>query len=164
MKNIFIILILLSFSNYFAQRNGYVSGDANVNLIVPLSVKAGSGDLDFGEIIVTGSAFTEKIEPFSGKQFIVIGHPGRNITIRFNSVELTNYQWASLNGRKYGMLTFMPKVITKNSQSVTDGSTFTLIKNGLVGELQLYVGGEIAINPKQQIGNYEGLFILSVAY
>ena len=154
----------MCFSNFFAQQTGYVSGEASVNLIVPLSVQAGEGDLDFGEIIVTGSAFTEKIEPFSGKKFTVVGHPGRNVTIRFNSVELTNYQLASHNDGKFGTLTFIPEVITENSQTVTDGTTFPLLKSGLVGKLQLYVGGSIPIDPKQQIGNYEGLFVLSVAY
>jgi hypothetical protein len=164
MKKIFIIFIIFICTKNFAQQPGYISGEASVNLIVPLSVQAGSGDLDFGEIIVTGSAFTEKIEPFSGKQFIVIGHPGRNVTIRFNAVELKNYSWASLNGGKLAKLTFIPKVITKNSQSLTDGSSFKLLKSGLVGELQVFVGGEISISSKQPIGQYEGLFILSVTY
>ncbi|MBK7107215.1 MAG: DUF4402 domain-containing protein [Ignavibacteriae bacterium] len=164
MKKIFIVFTLISLTSLFAQQTGYISGNASANLIQPLSIEAGSGDLDFGEIIVSGSSFIEKIEPNFGKQFIVTGHPGKNITVRFSSVELTNYDWASNFGGNFGTLIFTPNVETKNSQKILDGNTLPLAQNGLIGELQIFVGGEIYINPKQEIGDYVGLFVLSVTY
>ena len=164
MRKIFIIIITIFASNIFAQQPGYISGEASVNLVVPLSVKSGAGDLDFGDILVTNSSFTETISPKKGKEFLVVGQPGRNVTIRFNSVELTNYQWASLNNGEMGQLKFIPNVVLQNSKKVIDGSAFPLNKKGLIGELILQVGGAITVNPKQPIGNYEGLFVLSVTY
>jgi len=41
---------------------------------------------------VKGTPIAEKIEPFSEKDITVIGHPGRNISIQFNSVEFRNYK------------------------------------------------------------------------
>ncbi|MBK8947014.1 MAG: DUF4402 domain-containing protein [Ignavibacteriae bacterium] len=164
MKKLFIVIIILLTKSFFAQQSGYISGNATANLIQPLSIKSGSGELDFGEIILTGSTFTERIKPNLGKQFIVTGHPGKNVTIRFSSVQLTNYEWVSKYGGKLGTLTFIPTLEAKNAKQIFDGISLPLIQNGLIGELQIYVGGEITINPKQEIGDYVGLFILSVTY
>lgn len=165
MKKIFIVLFsFISVTAINAQQAGYISGSASANLILPLSVEAKSGDLDFGNIIVSGSNYLAKILPTMGKQFIVTGHPGRNITVRFNSVELTNYEWASKYNGKLDKLTFIPKVELKNTQQISDGTNIPLVKNGQKGELQIFVGGEINIKPKQEVGDYIGLFILSVTY
>ncbi len=164
MKKLFIVITFFFITSLFAQQTGYISGNATANLIQPLSIKSGVGDLDFGEILVSGSSFVEKIEPSFGKQFIVTGHSGKNVTVRFSSVELTNYEWASKFGGKLSTLTFTPNVISKNSLTILDGNSLPLVQNGLIGELQIYVGGEIRISPKQEIGDYVGLFVLSVTY
>ena len=161
---IIVILSLVNFVVVYSQQTGYISGNASANLIQPLSIEAKSGDLDFGNIIVTESNYSAKIEPKLGKLFVVTGHPGKNITVRFNSVELTNYEWASKYNGKLDRLTFIPKVELKSTQQISDGTNIPLIKNGQKGELQIFVGGEINIKPKQEVGDYTGLFILSVTY
>ncbi len=164
MIKLIIILIAICSSQLLAQQSSYISGEASVNLVVPLSIKASGGDLDFGDIFVSNSTFTEKILPKDGKEFTIVGQPKRLVTVRFNSVELTNYQWASINKAKLGKLNFIPIVNTKNSKEVLDGNNIELSKKGLVGEVVLLVGGSITIPPNQVVGNYEGLFILSVTY
>jgi len=155
-------LIYFQFTSYAQQ--GYISGSSSVNLIMPLSIKAGNGDLDFGEIFVTGAQSIEKINPKNGKEFIVIGNPGRHVSVVFGNVELNNYQWASIFGGELSILNFSPQVITQNLSIVTSGENLVLLQNGLIGEVKLFVGGSITIQPNQPIGDYEGLFVLSVSY
>ncbi len=160
-----IILFSLIITGFpIAQQTGYTSGSASVNLILPLSITAGNGDLDFGEIFVTSTGSLETIEPFSGKEFIVRGNPGRTISVMFDKVELNNYQWVSTSGGEISTLTFIPNVIEENSTTIQSGDNLTLRQNGLIGEVKLYVGGSIYIQPSQPIGDYEGLFVLSVSY
>lgn len=69
-KVIYIVIIVFISKFSFAQSNGYTTANASVNLIMPLSIEAGSGDLDFGEIILTGSELSEKLNPKNGQEFL----------------------------------------------------------------------------------------------
>ncbi|MCB9220094.1 MAG: DUF4402 domain-containing protein [Ignavibacteriales bacterium] len=156
---------MLIFQISHAQSTGYVAGGASANLITPLSIEAGSGDLDFGDILVSGKASKETIQPKSGKEFIVKGQPNRNISIAFNNVELNNYLWVSNNSGKSGTLKFTPNVVLKNkTKALKSGDNLILQPNGLIGEIKLNVGGSISISPNQPVGDYEGTFTVSVSY
>lgn len=163
-KILFIILLSLPSYNLFSQVNSSASGQATANLIVPLSIESGVGDLDFGEIILTGLPITETISPPNGKEFIVTGQKGRMVTIMFTDVKLNNSQW--LNNKKlvYGELEFKPNMITEEGAIVASGKSILLKPNNLIGEIKLYVGGSINIEATQSVGDYEGLFAISVAY
>ena len=150
--------------NIFAQQTGYQSGTASANLIVPLSIEAGKGDLDFGDIIVINSSFREEINPSRGKEFIVKGQANRNISIVFNDVLLNNHLWVSNNSGQSGTLPFTPEVELKNSIKVKSGDNIILEPNGLIGEIKINVGGSIDIQANQPLGDYEGLFVISVSY
>lgn len=164
------LLLLITFSCLFnlnelnAQNNGYSTSSASANLVLPLSIEAGNGDLDFGEIILTGSSFQKTIIPKNGKEFIITGQPRRAVTVIFDNVELNNLAWLSKNHGKAGNLIFYPNLLLDNSVQVNSGGNLTLRLNGLAGEIKLNVGGSIKINSEQPIGNYEGLFIISVTY
>jgi Domain of unknown function (DUF4402) len=160
---IFGFLIIVQ-QNIFAQQTGYQSGSASANLIVPLSIEAGKGNLDFGDIIVGSSSFKEKIKPRSGKEFIVKGQANRNISVVFNNVLLNNHLWVSNNNGQSGTLPFTPKVILQNSKKVKSGDNIILEPNGLIGEIKFNVGGSIDIQANQPLGDYEGLFVISVSY
>lgn len=162
-KQLFVFLFCIS-QLLIAQQPGYQSGTATVNLIMPLSIEAGNGDLDFGAIIYTGSPSTEVITPQNGKTFIVKGHIGRNISVVFNDVELTNYQWASNNSSELGTLRFIPEVMVENSSIISSGENLILQPQGLIGELKLNVGGSINLDANQPFGDYKGLFVISVSY
>ena len=120
--------------------------------------------MDFGEIILTGLPITETIFPHNGKEFIVTGQKGRMVTIMFNDVKLNNSQW--LNNKKlvYGELNFIPSMLTEEGEIVASGKSILLKPNNLIGEIKLYVGGSINIEATQSVGDYEGLFAISVAY
>lgn len=158
------VLYFLSVVSLFAQSPGYQSGSASANLIMPLSVESGAGDLDFGDILVSGSGSRETISPMNGKEFIVKGELKRNISVVFNDVELTNHLWLSKNNGVSGSLTFLPQVTLSNSANIKSGDTVILEPNGLIGETVLHVGGAIDIKPNQPVGDYEGIFVISVSY
>ncbi len=161
-KLIFIFSVSFSVSLYAQFTN--VTGKAFVNLIAPLSITAVSGDLDFGEIILTGSAQTKKIPPRAGELFLITGHPSKYVTISFNNVQLDNYQWALATGGKTGKMIFKPKVILNNGKVIKSGDSEKLIKNGGLGKLNVWVGGKIRIKRNQPQGDYIGLFVISVSY
>lgn len=160
---ILFILILLS-SLIYGQENGYQAGSASVNLMMPLSIESGAGDLDFGDFLVTSSTSKETIQPKNGKEFIVKGEAKRNISVIFNDVELTNLVWLSGNNGSPGSLTFIPNVILENNKKVKSGDNVVLNQVGLIGEIRIMVGGSITIRKNQPVGEYEGLFVISVTY
>jgi len=167
MKKLFLIsLIILSATPAIFSQTVFESqnAEAYANLIVALSVTPTSGDLDFGEIILTGSPYSPAIGPKSGKLFVVNGHPARNITVTFNDIILDNNLWVAATGGAPGLLTFTPDVELDDATNVTSGSSHTLVLTGGVGEILFWVGGSISIAGTQAHGDYLGLFTLDVSY
>ncbi len=163
-KLFYLIIIIFSSGINYSQTTSFVSADASANLIYPISLKAGTGDLDFGEIILTGLPINEVRKPKDGKEFIIQGQKGRSVIVYFSNVVLNNYESASELNSKFGRLRFLPNVITDNNRKLQSGDSIILKANGAIGERKIYVGGKIKIRAKQPIGNYRGLFVISVAY
>jgi len=162
---LFFVLIVISFSTIFSQsisRNS--SSSAFANLIVPLSISSTFGSLDYGEIILTKTKFQRNIPPQSGKLFVINGHPGRGVTIMFNSITLSNTGVSSSPIGNITTIPFSPKVVQENNSNVKNGQTINLVNNGKAGELKLWVGGIISIEPNQASGLYSGNFTITVSY
>lgn len=163
-KQILLISILIFTTGFlYSQKTSSVSAEATANLIYPISLKAGAGDLDFGEIILTGLPIIESIKPRRGKEFIIQGQKGRSVTVYYKKVLLNNYEWALKFNGKFGRLVFYPNVVLGNNK-FHNGNNVLLKTVGSIGETRIYVGGKIKIRATQPIGNYRGLFIISVAY
>lgn len=162
LKSIFIILIILT-STAISQ---VTSTDAvvTVNMLSPLAITAGAGNLDFGEIVMAGSPVTKTIQPVDGKAFNITGQPNLHITITYNSVTLTNSQWVSLYGGTIGSFTFTPNVQTSDFKKVRSGKQYKLSNKGTIGTLDLIVGGTINVAANQPQGDYTGLFTITVSY
>lgn len=164
MKKI-ILIIILSYSLINAQsvsRNS--SSGAFANLIVPLSIWASYGSLDFGEIILTKTQFQKSISPLSGQLFVISGHPGRGVYINFSNITISN---TSIYSAPLGTVTtipFAPQVVQENGSPVKNGQMIPLFNKGNIGELKLWVGGTIQIEPNQSSGLYSGLFTITVSY
>ena len=165
-KLLFILLIILSATPAIFSQTVFASqnAEAYANLIVPLSITPTSGDLDFGEIILTGSPYSPAIRPTSGKLFVVNGHPARTINVTFNDIILDNNLWVAATGGVPGLLTFTPDVELDDGTNVISGDSHMLVLNGGVGELLFWVGGSISIAGNQSHGDYLGLFTLDVSY
>ncbi len=158
------IFILIIPYVLFGQTTAYQSGTASANLIMPLSIEAGNGDLDFGDILVTNSTRQETIRPENGKEFVVRGQANRNVTVVFSKIKLDNFKWVSNHSGESSTLTFTPEVLQKNSQKVKSGDNLILKPEGLIGEIKFNVGGSIKVKSNQPEGDYDGLFIISVSY
>lgn len=159
-----IIIIFFIYINILAQTSAYQSAEATANLIMPLSIEAVDGSLDFGEIVITNSPRTMYLAPEVGKKFIVKGDVNRSVVVTYNDVQLNNNLWVSNFGGINGNLTFIPEVKLKNLRILQSGSTIFLDKVGFIGKTEINVGGTIEVPSNQPVGNYTGSFIITITY
>ena len=148
-----------SFSQPVSQSAG-----ASIFLLSPISITPSSGDLDYGEMILTGSPFTEIKTPAGGKLFIVNGTATRSVSITFSSINIDNWVWVITYGGTNGQITFTPDVELDDGTNVTSGDLFPLPNVLGVGELKVWVGGSLDIAAAQPIGDYTGQFTITVSY
>ena len=160
-----LFIFLIPLTNIFSQKeSASQNASAMVYLVVPLSITATTGDLDFGEIILINSATTETLSPSNGKLFVVSGHPNRDVTFTFIPANMDNTLWVASNGGSVGNLQFIPDIELDSGTKVINGETHTLLVSNGIGELDVWVGGSIDIASDQEHGDYTGLFTLSVTY
>ncbi len=167
-----LLLIFFGVTNVlFAQSSANASANVTASLAKGLSISNFTGDLAFGEIILTGSAQTPTILPGSGVRFDVIGHPTKFVTITFAGINLTNNAWVSTYGGTNGTLAFTPNVQHTGSSisytgnvSVTSGNTVPLVNVTGDGLLYLWLGGSLAVGASQPQGDYTGSFTMTVTY
>jgi hypothetical protein len=167
MKKIILIVSFLLFliSNNLAQTVfSSQNASASAYLVVPLSITATIGDLDFGSILLSNSTIKVDIEPREGKLFIVSGHPTREVTFTFDDVTMDNTNWAASNGGLVDYLTFSPSVELESGGKIKSGKSKNLILDGSIGKLNVWVGGNIKISSRQEVGDYIGKFTLNVNY
>lgn len=163
-KLIFSFLFLLLSTSFAQTVFSSQNASASAYLVVPLSITASMGDLDFGNIFLTNSALKVDITPQNGKLFIVNGHPGRDVTFTFENVVMDNASWAASVAGVVDNLTFIPKVELDDGSKIRSGKSKKLVLNGSVGELNVWVGGKIKISAGQEEGDYIGRFTLNVNY
>lgn len=166
-----LILLLFIYTEISVAQIYTSSASASVNMIKPISIISLKNEINFGEIILTGSAFARTLSPSSGAVFKIEGHPNRNVIISFNSTNLSNAQWVSQNGGTVGTLIYVPDVVHTSSSSsyqnpfpVTSGSSYILVNSGGIGVLYLWIGGRIDVNANQPIGDYQGTINITVSY
>lgn len=167
-----VVIVLLGLSTtLFAQSSANASATVTASLKKGLSISNFTGDLAFGEIILTGSAQAPTVAPGSGVRFDVTGHPNIDVTVTFSGLNLTNNAWVTLNGGTNGTLAFTPTVHhTGNSSTyaagtvVTSGNAVTLVNTAGEGRLYLWLGGSLAVGASQPHGDYTGSFTMNVAY
>ncbi len=163
MKKLVIALSIFVFSSLvttsYAQSSASDNVQVTANILAGLSIQHISGNLDFGNIVVTGSPQNPSKTPDNGAVFEVTGNNNTAVTVTFNNVTLTN--------GATGSMTFTPSVehTTVNTYtsptSVTSGNQITLTATG---KGWLWVGGSLAVAANQETGSYSGTFTISVAY
>jgi hypothetical protein len=169
---LFVVLIFLALStSLFAQNSASATANVLAQLKRGLALSNLDGNLNFGEIILTGSPQTPIIAPASGVRFETTGHPNKNITITFTGVTLDNFVWVLANGGTDGTLSFTPNVEETgssltyvNPDPVTSGDVENLVNVTGTGYLYLWLGGSLAIAANQPYGDYVGTFTMNVAY
>ncbi|MEG8947909.1 DUF4402 domain-containing protein [Rosettibacter firmus] len=160
MKKLAKLLAILAF--FFTVTTNYAqsaSVQVSANILAALSIQHISGNLDFGNIVVTGSPQTPTKTPDNGALFEVTGNNNTPVTVTFNNVTLSN------GGS--GSMTFTPDVEHTTSSSysgatpISSGNQVTLTSGG---KAWLWVGGSLAVAADQEPGSYSGTFTISVAY
>jgi len=166
-----LLVILIFWCSIISAQPVSISGTASVNMIKPLSITAINSSINFGEIILTGSAFIYNLNPSQGAVFRIEGHPNRNVVISFSATALSNAQWVSQNGGTVGSLNYTPYVVHTGASSVydlpqvvTNGGSYQLQNVNQNGILYVWVGGTINIQANQPIGDYTGTFNITVTY
>ncbi|MGB9665572.1 MAG: hypothetical protein ACPL25_11745, partial [Ignavibacteria bacterium] len=121
-------------------------------MIKPLSITAINSSINFGEIILSGSAFIYTLHPSQGAIFKIEGHPNRNVVISYNYSSLSNAQWVAQNGGTVGSLNFTPNVVHTGSSPVYDlpepvmnGGSYPLPEVDRNGILYIWIGGSLNI-------------------
>lgn len=175
MKNLIslvLLIILLSNVTCYAQNRFSFSTNINLSIVTGLALNKKSGDLDFGEVLVTNQAQTLSMSPGDGVLFEVIGQRGRRVTVTYTRrVTLANNDWVNNYGGDAGNLTFVSDVkrtgkrtTYTNPRNVRSGRSYRLRNDGSFGKLYLWVGGRIRVNSNQPVGDYIGQFTITVAY
>lgn len=159
MRSAFLIIIFISF-NLHAQESS--SGAASVDVVRPLSIQSINPNLDFGDIILTGSQFTVSMQPLNGSEFLITGHPSRNVIITFSPITLDNTQWANMMGSAVGQIQFTPSIMREDELNIISGNSYQL--SGSDGTLRIFLGGNINISANQPYGDYLGTFVVNVSY
>lgn len=172
MKIIGSILIFFTLSiSIFAQSNASANANISASLKHGLTIANVGGDIDFGEIVLDGSAQNPSITPGSGTSFLVTGHPNTSVTVTFSDVTLDNNAWVGTNGGTAGTMTFTPAMEETGSNNtytganaITSSSSQTLANVTGVGTLYLWLDGSLSVAADQPAGDYTGTFTVSVAY
>lgn len=174
-KLLFLMFAFCLFgSSAFAQSSANTTAEVNIALIRGLTITtSGTNTLDFGELVVTGSAQSASISNQNGQKFLITGHPNYPTTVTYSSsVTLNNNAWVATNGGTQSTLTFTTNTADETGSSstysdpedITSGSSINLPNNNGIGTLYLWVGGSIAIPANHPQGEYVGTLNVSVAY
>ena len=167
------LAVTLLSTSAFAQVSA--SADVLISLIKGLSIQnQGGSNISFGDVIVTSSEQTPQVTPANGAHFLVTGHPGKDVTITFSNVTLSNSAWVSTyNASSSSTITFSPAMEQTGKEgtyasgtpsSVSTGNSVALVNDNGVGKLNLWVGGSITVPANQAQGDYTGSFTVTVAY
>jgi hypothetical protein len=166
-----VIMFFLFSVSIFAQSSANATANVSASLKHGLSITNVGGDIDFGEIILTGSAQNPSITPGSGTSFLVTGQPNSSVTVTFADVTLDNNAWVTTNGGTNGTMTFTSAMEETGTSStytganaITSGSSQTLTNVSGLGTLYLWLDGSLSIAANQPNGDYTGTFTVTVAY
>ena len=173
-KAILALVLFLAVGNFaFAQISANTNAPVNVSLIKGLAISANSGNLNFTEVIVTPNLQTKAITNEDGQQFLITGHPNRQITLTYDeTVTLTNNAWVTTNGGTNSSITFTIHTADRTGSNssytdpvgITSGGTTNLVNVLGTGTMYVWLGGEIVVPGGQAHGDYTGTLNVSVAY
>ncbi len=155
----------------FAQDRAQGDVSVNATLVKGIQLNRSSGNLDFGEIILSPSSTSVRKSPDNGVVFVLNSHPNKSVSISFSSVTLSNTIWANENGGTPSSIMFTPEIVqTGNNSNFVDpiellsGSSVIPPTSGGTAFMNIWVGGSLNILSNQPQGDYTGTFIISLTY
>ena len=171
-----VALATLVLSSYaFAQNSASASANVKISLKKGLAIEnIGGSEINFTDVVVTSSAQAPTVAAGGGAHFLVTGHPNKPVSMTFSTVTLNNTSWvSSYGGGTESTMIFTPVMQHTGSEStyasgtpvsITSGNAANLVNVNGVGNLNLWVGGSMAIAADQPQGDYIGSFSVTVAY
>lgn len=155
--------------NLIAQNNETLHVQVRASLVRGISIISNNNEIDFGEIILSGSPISISKSPENGLKFKIISHPEKPVMISFENSQLQPD--GSSNSTSSSNLTFIPKAVHTGINSefinpvvVSSGIYYQPVDQSGEGILNLWVGGSLLVEPKASHGNYSGTVIITVAY
>lgn len=171
-KYIFVLFLLISTLNIYSQANVNISTNVGITLSNGIALNKIKGDLDFGNVLYTGSSLNLSKTANLGIEYEITGFRNRNVNISYSSsVNLTNAGWVNLYGGTIGILRFTPKVTHTGGNinyvgavNLSNNSRVKLTNTKPLGKLYIWIGGNIIGSANRPYGDYSGTFTLTVAY
>ncbi len=169
-KLFLIVVVFTTFTSIVAQNSATANVPVTIQLAKGLSISLTSGDLNYGEVILDGTAQTPAKTPDNGALLTVVGHPTKSVDITFANATLDNNAWVTSNGGTNDNLSFIPFIehtatsTYASGNTVNSGNNYGLTNSGGSGYIYLWVGGSIGIGATQEPGDYLGTFSVTVAY
>ena len=146
------------------------SANVRVTIVKAIQISEIQGDLDFGELVLSGVSTTVERTPDQGILFAVNGSSGRNIVIDYQNTLLKNINEIP-DKPLINSIQFIPRINTtyadqnySNPESVSNGGSYQLKDKDGDGIIYLWVGGEMDIDSQLASGDYSGEFSVSVSY
>ncbi len=158
----YLLVLIFSSVTIFAQSSANASTTVKIQLKKGLTISNLNGDLDFGEVILTGNAQTETITPDAGVKFEVTGHPSKSVMVSYVADILTDGGSNTLTFNPDFKHTLADPTYTSPAD-VTSGNSYLLTPSGGVGKLFLWLGGSIEVTNATE-ADYTGAFTVTVAY
>ena len=173
--SVFLLVTFIVTSSIYAQSSASSNVTVNASLVKGITVNQIDASIDFAELVLTGSATSQTIDPdaSTGANLEIVSHPNRGVTVSFSNVTLSNSTWATPLGATTGTMTFVPDIEHTSNESVyadgtpvtvSSGSSYTAANTSGSGYLYLWIGGSISISETQAPGDYTGTLTVNVAY
>lgn len=155
--------------NLIAQNNETLQVQVQASLVRGISVISTNNEIDFGEIILSGSPVSISKSPENGLRFKIISHPKKPVMISFENSQLQHD--GSSDPTSSSNLFFIPNVVHTgvnsefiNPVEVSSGVYYQPGNQSGEGILNLWIGGSIIVEPHASHGTYSGTVIITVAY
>lgn len=164
-----LFIIIFMRLNLIAQNNETIQVQVQASLVLGISVISTNNEINFDEIILSGSQMSITKSPVDGLRFKIISHPEKPVMISFENSQLQPEFSANINSPSN--LLFIPKIVHTGNKTefvnpveVTSDVYYQPANQAGEGILNLWVGGSLLIEPQVSHGNYSGTIIITVAY
>jgi hypothetical protein len=168
-SKVFLVVLIPFISNYSQK-----SSDLTVLITANLTKEQGMelpGNLNFDQIDLANSSSVISRTPNKGIKIKIVGRPDKKIVLKYSSIDINNFQWASQNEGEKGTISFTPNIECTFSSpsyskplSLKSGSSYSLPNFDGNGLLYIWIGGKIKIDDNQPPGNYAGILQIKISY
>jgi len=170
-KSSTILLVLIFIQLTYGQDRAQGDISVNATLVKGIQLNRASGNLDFGEIVLSPSTTSVRKSPENGVVFVLNSHPNKSISISFSTATLSNSGWANENGGTNSSIIFTPEIVQTGINSnfvdpitLLSGTSVIPPTSSGIALMNIWIGGTLDIQPNQPQGDYTGTLVISLTY